>query len=120
MEEGKPKVHIYYDGMCNLCSGVMDTVDSSKQADKFEMNDVTKGNLPAGVTYEAAMRDMHVVDESGHVYKGAQAVLKIFEQYPHLRWMAPIGRLPVISLLADGMYRVVAETRYWIWGRKQA
>ena len=113
------KIHIYYDGVCNLCSGLMDTVEKSSQGAKFERIDVTQGNLPPGKSYREAMHDMHVVDKDGQVYRGAQAVLKIFEQYPHLRWMATIGRVPGMGLVATVLYRIVAETRYWIFGRKQ-
>jgi len=120
MENQPKKIHIYYDGMCNLCSGLMDTVENSSKGGAFERIDVTKGKLPPDKTYEQAMRDMHVVDENGQIYRGAQAVLKIFEQYPHLRWIAPIGRLPGFNLFAAGIYRLVAETRYWIFGRKQS
>ena len=119
MENQPGKIHIYYDGVCNLCSGVMDKIDKSSKAQTFEMNDVTRGQLPPGKSFEQSMRDMHVVDEKGNVYAGAQAVLKIFEQYPHLAWLAPIGRLPGMNFIAAGLYRIVAVTRYWIFGRKQ-
>lgn len=63
------------------------------------------------------MRDVHVVDESGNVRKGADAVLFIFERYPRWRFLARVGRLPGVYMLVRGLYRVVEKTRYWIFGR---
>ena len=113
------KITVYYDGLCNLCSGVMDTVSTSSIGSEVEHKDISKDQLPEGITKEAAMHDVHVIDADGHMYKGADAVIKIFEQYPRLRWLAAIGRLPGIHLLAKGIYRVVEKTRYAIFGRKQ-
>ena len=119
MEEvGKPKVTIFYDGMCNLCSGLADTLDESKRGSDFILNDISNGVLPAGVSKEAAMRDVHVLDESGHIYRGAEAVLRILKGYPRMRWIATIGAVPGFKQLLMLAYRVVEKTRYFVFGRK--
>ena len=113
------KIHIYYDGICNLCAGAMEGISDSAQKSRFEMHDVTAGSLPPNVTYDAAMKNMHIQDEQGRVFEGAQAVLKIIEQYPAWRWLARLGQLPGFSLIAAGIYRIVAETRYYFFGRRK-
>ena len=115
--EIKPKVQIYYDGVCNLCSGLMDSIDHSEQGTRFELKDAHINPLPEGVTMDAAMRDMYVTDEKG-MYKGADAVIRIMREYPHLKWLAALASLPGFHLLAKGIYRIVEKTRYWIFGRK--
>lgn len=116
--ESQQKITVFYDGMCNLCSGLMDTVESSSKGSAFVHADISKGALPQGVTQAEAMRDVHVVDEAGKVHKGADAVLKILEQYPRWRPLVWLGRLPVFNLIAAALYRIVEKTRYWIFGRK--
>jgi predicted DCC family thiol-disulfide oxidoreductase YuxK len=116
--EGKPKVKIYYDGVCNLCSGLADTIDQSEHGANFSLNDISKDPLPQGVSKEEAMHDVHVVDESGTMYRGADAVLRVLDMYPGFRWIAALGRLPGLHLIAMGVYRVVEQTRYRIFGRK--
>lgn len=116
--ESKPKVKIYYDGVCNLCAGLAETVDLSKRGSAFALNDISKGELPSGVSMAEAMRDIHAIDESGKMYRGADAVMRILREYPHLRWIAVIGSLPGFSLIAMLIYRIIEKTRYWIFGRK--
>ena len=112
------KIRVYYDGLCNLCAGIMDNVEKSSKGGIFEHKDITKGELPQGMSLEEAMHDVHVVDEAGRMHKGADAVLKMFEYYPHLTWLATLGRLPGVDLLAAAIYRIIEKTRYWIFGRK--
>ena len=95
----------------------MDTVSDSSQKVTIAAHDISKGDLPAGISREAAMRDVHVVDENGHVYRGSEAVLRVFEEYPRLRWIATVGRWPVFRQLAAVTYRIIEKTRYWIFGR---
>jgi predicted DCC family thiol-disulfide oxidoreductase YuxK len=117
--ESQPKITVYYDGVCNLCSSLMATVAQSSHGSAFAPVDISGGQLPQGVSKEAAMHDVHVVDAQGRVYKGADAVLKILEQYPRLRFLSSLGRAPASSHIAAGVYRLVEKTRYWIFGRKR-
>lgn len=115
--ERQPDMKVYYDGTCNLCIAAIGAVSRSSAGASVASVDVTKGELPPGVSLEAAMRDVHVVGTDGSVRKGAEAVLAIIERYPAWRWAALLGRLPLLRQCAQGMYRVVAGTRYWIFGR---
>ena len=113
------KITIYYDGVCNLCSGLMDTIATSDKKDMFTGVDASTAELPPGVTKEDAMHDIHVVDEEGRAHRGIDGVLKVFETYPQLKFLATIGRLPGFYVLGKALYRCVEQTRYYIWGRKK-
>jgi predicted DCC family thiol-disulfide oxidoreductase YuxK len=116
--ESKPKVKIYYDGVCNLCAGLAETIDLSQRGSHFALNDISKDELPVGVTMQEATRDVHVVDENGKMYRGSEAVMRILSEYPRLRWIAAICSVPGFSHVAILIYRVIEKTRYWIFGRK--
>lgn len=118
-EQSKPKISIYYDGSCNLCSGLTDRIDLSEHGSAFTLTDISKGRLPVGVSKEEAMHDVHVVDQNGRMYRGVDAVLRILEEYPRLRWLAVIGSFPGFRQLFMFMYRIVERTRYSIFGRKK-
>lgn len=110
------KIDIYYDGTCRVCNAFAGSVANSEEKDKFTPKDLTKGNLPTGVTFEQAWRDMYVVEEGGVMYKGADAWLRVLEEYPRWRWLAKIGRLPGIYQCIKLGYRLFATNRHRIPG----
>ena len=115
------KISIYYDGSCPMCTVFADTTASSSQGEKFERNDVTKGALPAGATFEQVWDKMYVVDSNGVQYKGADAVLRIMQEYPLWRPLAFLGRLPIFNSIAHGIYYVVSKNRHRIpWKKRGA
>ena len=50
-------------------------------------------------------------DREGRIYKSADAILKIAEGFPHLRWPVRIARAPVIKSVASIGYQLVAGNR---------
>ena len=114
-----PKIHIYYDGTCRMCTGVMNTLNTSSRAAAFQGVDATKEVLPSHISHNAAMKHMHVVDEEGRTYVGSEAFLRILSEYPRWRWCARIGRLPVLKQMLDMGYWLIARNRYWLFGRNE-
>ena len=110
------KITVYYDGMCRGCSVAADAL--SAEPGKMYFVDANKTELPAGITFQDAMHDVYAVDVSGRRYKGAEAVLKILEQYPKWRWLSKLGQLPGMRNIAAMFYRTIAHNRYWLFGRK--
>jgi predicted DCC family thiol-disulfide oxidoreductase YuxK len=108
------KAHIYYDSTCRLCIGIVNKIERSSQKKEFESIPVGQ-QLPPGISEEDAMRDVYAVDEHGTVRKGADALLYIISRYPRWRWLATIGKLPVMYQLLWMGYRIVADTRRWIF-----
>ncbi|WP_240705103.1 thiol-disulfide oxidoreductase DCC family protein [Pacificoceanicola onchidii] len=65
-----------------------------------------------GVTEDQAARLLHVIHD-GKLYAGFDAFLILWEQMPRYRWMARIGRLPIIRPIASGFYtHVLARIIY--------
>ena len=104
------KVHIYYDGTCKMCSGIVQKLEHSSQGSLFSPTKIAE-HLPEGVTTSEARRDVHAVDKNGTVYRGADAVLYIISQYPQWRWVAFMGRLPLIRQVVRILYRIIADNR---------
>ncbi len=94
-----------------MCEGAMGKVATSGQGGKFARVDVTMGALPAGRSMDDALKNMHVVDTDGRVHEGVDGVFRILDEYPRLKIIARIGRLPGLHFLARGMYRLVAAHR---------
>lgn len=103
MSKKEETVSLYYDGSCTLCAGIVKKLGSSSESEKIEAVDVTSGRFPNGVNRDAALNDVHVVDASGNVCGGVDAILHILNQYPRWRLLAKIGAAPIVKqLLALG------------------
>lgn len=106
------KIEIYYDGSCRICTAGVEKVMHSSHGRSFEHKDVSSGALPEGISKEATMKEMHVIDGSGTLYKGAAGALRILEEYPRWRWLARVGRLPLIYPFVSLGYKIVAANRH--------
>src|SRR3989344_4806837 len=115
-QNNEQKKTIYYDGSCPMCTVIIGKVDDSLQKGKFNPKDITKESLPQNFTKEQVEKEIHVVDSDGKVYKNAEAILKILEEYPRWKFLAKIGRLPVIKQLLPIGYKFIAANRHFIFG----
>lgn len=111
-KKGDCRKTIYYDGSCAMCSSLIRRVDNSLQKDKFNPKDLTKDPLPQNITRAAAEKEIHVVDENGKIYKNAEAILKILEEYPRWKFLVKLGRLPIIKQLLPIGYKFIASHRH--------
>jgi predicted DCC family thiol-disulfide oxidoreductase YuxK len=105
------KIEVSYDRVCKMCEGAMSKMAASEQGGKFVRVDVTTGMLPPGRSINDALRNMHVVDADGLIYEGVDGIFRIMDEYPHLKLLSRIGRLPGLHLLSRGVYRLIAAHR---------
>jgi predicted DCC family thiol-disulfide oxidoreductase YuxK len=108
------KETLYYDGSCPLCSAVANSL-----GEDIEKKDVTKDVLPAHISKEEAMREVHIIDKDGVTHTGVDAVLFIMERNPRRRVLAWLGRLPGFHFLADMLYRLIASERHMLFGTRR-
>lgn len=105
------KAEVYYDGSCRMCTAFVGAVEKTEKGSRFALKDASAGALPEGVSKEAAMREIHVI-EGGKTYKNADAILKMLEAYPLWRPVVWLGRLPGIRSLLRFGYGVIAQHRH--------
>jgi len=103
---------IYYDGSCRMCASIIKKVDDSSQKEKFDSKDLTKDPLPQNISRSAAEREIHVIDANGKIYKNAEAILKILEEYPKWKFLVKLGRLPIIKQLLPIGYKLISANRH--------
>lgn len=109
------KSAVYYDGSCPMCTVIVNKIEDSAKGEKFSMRDITKELLPQNFTRACVEKEIHVV-VAGKIYKNAEAILKILEEYPVWRFFVWIGRLPLIKQLLPIGYNFVAANRYFLFG----
>jgi predicted DCC family thiol-disulfide oxidoreductase YuxK/uncharacterized membrane protein YphA (DoxX/SURF4 family) len=98
-----------------MCATLADAVRCSARQDAFDLRDMHKQkSMP--FAKDAVEKEIHLIDQDGETYRGAQAILKIASQYPRLRVLAAIGQFPVIRPLLPIGYNVVARNRRFLFG----
>jgi predicted DCC family thiol-disulfide oxidoreductase YuxK len=59
--------------------------------------------------------DTNAVLWQGIAYRQSDAALQVVSLLPHLGWVRVLHLVP--RVLRDALYRLIARTRYRVWGR---
>ncbi|WP_138752379.1 thiol-disulfide oxidoreductase DCC family protein [Paenibacillus sinopodophylli] len=127
----KEKLYVLYDGYCNLClASVAKLKELPSRADlqfiqiqQLESVEDSVQLLPRSTKLDMAVlyEKMHVVDDQGKLYAGADGVVRILRTVKGFRWLSAFYRIPGMSRIADRLYRYVANRRYeWFGSTEQS
>ena len=119
------RLSVVYDGECNLCLATVDKLRAMPiraQLNFVPLQRLISAEVPpwpgiAGVPPEELAAQLHVTDEQGRRYSGADGVLKLIGLTPRLAWLGAIARLPGGRAATRAIYRLVARHRYRLFGR---
>jgi predicted DCC family thiol-disulfide oxidoreductase YuxK len=107
----EPKIQVYYDGACPVCSAEIAQYRTARGADALAFVDATScpPEALAGLPRAQALASMHVRLADGTLVQGAAAFAAIWSALPALAWAGRLARLPII---APGL-----ELGYKLWLR---
>jgi predicted DCC family thiol-disulfide oxidoreductase YuxK len=110
------KLAILYDGACDMCRASVDGIshfDNSGQIEPLDLQDApARAKFPA-LKMESLLEELHAVDDSGRVYRGARAINEILRRQHGLRgFLAYLWYVPGYAWLADRQYKRIAASRY--------
>ncbi|MDF2925109.1 MAG: hypothetical protein K0R57_4023 [Paenibacillaceae bacterium] len=117
----RERLTLLYDAQCNLCLATvakLRTLRTNAELAMVPLQTASPDMLPANVSMEELLKELHVVEEDGTVYRGAEAIVRIVRTIPALSWLAPLYGLPGLRRLAQVLYRLVARHRYRLFGRQ--
>jgi predicted DCC family thiol-disulfide oxidoreductase YuxK len=109
---------ILYDGVCVLCSGWMRFVLRRDRERLFRFTPIQSdyGNdLARALGIDPVDPDTNAVIWKGIAYRRSDAALRVVSLLPNLGWVRVLHLAP--RVLRDAIYRVIARTRYRVWGR---
>ena len=120
----REKLYIIYDGTCNLCLG---TVRKLKELhshailrfvsiQSFEDSYEEIPNIES-IPLERLMSKMHVVEQNGDIYAGADGVVRILRTVRGFTWLGLLYRIPGMWGFANVLYRFIAARRYEWFGK---
>ncbi len=110
------KLAILYDGACEMCRASLDGIrqfDNSGQIEPLDLHqDEVRAQFPE-LKLESLLEELHAVDESGRVYRGARAINEILRRQRGLKgYLAYLWYVPGYAWLADRQYKRIAASRY--------
>jgi predicted DCC family thiol-disulfide oxidoreductase YuxK len=109
---------ILYDGVCVLCSGWMRFVLRRDRERLFRFTPIQSdygSALARALDIDPADPDTNAVIWKGVAYRQSDAALRVVSLLPRWGWVRGLQIVP--RFLRDVLYRVIARTRYQVWGR---
>src|SRR5260221_5037050 len=119
----KPKLTVYYDGLCPLCSREIAHYRKHMRDDSVDFEDITELSFDSatqGLDPRAIHRIMHVKTASGQIKTGLDAFIALWLAIPAYRWLGRVAGLPVVHGVMSMIYRLFAQCRPWLPRRKRA
>lgn len=115
------KTKVFYNSACPVCDAGIARQRRllGARAETLEWIDVHADNDAAdelSADLEFVRERLHVVDAAGALHVGADAFNALFEITPTQRWLARIGRLPLLRELFRWSYNAFAA-RLYRWNR---
>jgi predicted DCC family thiol-disulfide oxidoreductase YuxK len=111
---------IFFDGICNLCNGAVNTIIKFDKYERFKFaslqSDFAKQKLTSTVL---AKFDSIILLKKNQFYYKSDAIIEIAKELPGFRlWMALLKIFP--RFMRDFMYDIVARHRYKFFGKLNA
>src|SRR3984885_11065035 len=110
------KLAILYDGSCEMCRASLDGVrqfDNSGNMEPLDLQDEeVRAQFPE-LKLESLLEELHAVDDTGRVFRGARAINEILRPQHGLKgYLAYLWYVPGYAWLADRQYKRIASSRY--------
>jgi len=110
----KTPLTVLYDadcGFCNRTALILRRLDNRRRLRLVPLQ-AAASRVAGAPSKEQLLATMHVVDADGRSAAGGEAFLRIAGLVPVLRPLALVGRLPVLRLLVQPAYELVAANRH--------
>jgi predicted DCC family thiol-disulfide oxidoreductase YuxK len=106
--------YLIYDDDCAICIAGMKKLKKLDTNDVVRLVPLSKPKLPDGFTLppvEQLRDELHLIDPTGGVHKGAEAVFYLARILPRTRKYSRILSMPVVGFFARPVYRLVSRNR---------
>lgn len=108
---------LLYDGQCAFCRVNVRRAGRIAGRERIEAVDYhapgALDELP-GVTAEDCQGAMHLIETSGRVSKGAEAIARVLMMRPLFSWLGRLYYIPGVRWVCDRAYGLIARNRHRI------
>ncbi len=107
------KTTIYYDGNCPLCRAEIAHYARKDSTGALDLVDVADEStpLPAGTDRATLLGRFHVATPDDRLVSGAAAFVEVWRKLPGWRLLAGLARIPGVTLMMEGAYRLFLPLR---------
>ncbi|HTR62951.1 MAG TPA: DUF393 domain-containing protein [Candidatus Binataceae bacterium] len=110
------KLALLYDGSCEMCTAGVNKAcrfDNSGRLEPIDLFDPAAHARFPDLKLENLVEELHAVDDTGRVYRGARAINEILRRQNGLRsLLSYLWYIPGYAWLADRQYKRIAASRY--------
>jgi len=106
---------MFYDGGCPLCSKEVAHYQRIDSGNNVVWSDITTDSEllhQHGISNDAAMKHLHVLDARGDIVRGAYAFHALWSALPRYRYLAKVSSAPGVLWVMDKLYQQFAKRRY--------
>lgn len=113
-------VRVFYDGNCVVCAREMAHYQRQDRHGRLLMIDISAADFDAGrfsIPLGDFMDELHVIDASGHIYRGVQGFWAIWQAFPNSTVYGLLGTiitLPLVNHWARLGYKAFARLRRYL------
>jgi predicted DCC family thiol-disulfide oxidoreductase YuxK len=114
------KTIVLFDGVCNLCNGVVQFIIRNDQAGVFQFaSQQSEAGQKLLELRKLPAMDTVVLIQGGKVFTRSDAVLEIFRRLPaRWSWLSAFKIVP--KFLRDAVYKLIGRYRYNIFGKQES
>jgi len=97
-----PKLSIYFDGLCPLCSREISHYRKQQGSDQIRFVDITSTEfnpVEEGIDPVKVHKVLHVRTAAGELKTGVDSFIAIWEHLPSYHWLARLARTAPVKLL---------------------
>lgn len=117
---------VYFNGACPICAAEIRHYQRLADGDPNGLiwsdlslsNDRAKAIADLGVSREALVKRLHVLDSEGRVYSGIDAFIALWESLPRYRWAAQLAALPIVKQVGAALYNRLLAPGLYHWNKR--
>lgn len=113
---------IFFDGVCNLCTGSVQFIIKRDRKDLFRFAALqSEQAMPYLSSFDGPLKNLDTILllENGKIYQRSTAVLRIVRQLGGA-WPLLYGLIIIPVSIRDWLYGQVAKRRYQFWGKQES
>lgn len=104
---------VYYDGACPLCQREIAHYRAIDRDGRVDFVDLAQDGVETGpdLSHDDALARFHVRDGDGRLMSGAAAFVRLWQELPGWRWLAPVAKIPGVTWVLERAYRGILPLR---------